>query len=346
MGAVKRGAGKVMNALGNTRVGQAVKRGYETVRSTVNKGKARVEQWQKDRAAKQNAGKTPEQIAKEKQDRLDKARESVEKALAKGMKESLLRPYLWAVKTRYGLSTLTAEHNGPGKVKIFGQVNPTFDLWANSERVEVVNIVSPQETQTEVQHFFRAMSLKEFERLVVGQQLTVQTRPKKDGSPSTEGKGENFITTQVGYSLDLANRQTSEVPLRDYNYSVLVDIEVTSGALDAIATNQQSGRIEEGSVGKYLQHPDARPPQGASEPPLRSGRGFLVIKIEKNPGTTQEGALNFGIVSKDTSIPTDPINLVNAAIRKITVIGGIVARSGVVSPEFIQTISSQKRSNS
>ncbi len=123
-GVVKRGAGKVMHALGNTRVGQAVKRGYETVRNTMNKGKARVEQWQKDRAAKKNAGKTPEQIAKEKHDKLQKAvtaiRPSLLSMLEKGSPKLLLNARLAFWKMRYGLTSLAVEGR-----QVTARVNPS-----------------------------------------------------------------------------------------------------------------------------------------------------------------------------------------------------------------------------
>ncbi|MBA2681553.1 MAG: hypothetical protein H0U76_24535, partial [Ktedonobacteraceae bacterium] len=110
-------------ALGNTRVGQAVKRGYETVRNTMNKGKARVEQWQKDREAKQNAGKTPEEIAKEKQDKLDKAVAAIQPAvigmLQKGAPSLLLNARLAFWRARYGLSSLSVENK-----QIIAKVNP------------------------------------------------------------------------------------------------------------------------------------------------------------------------------------------------------------------------------
>ncbi|MBA2677265.1 MAG: hypothetical protein H0U76_02535 [Ktedonobacteraceae bacterium] len=59
VGAVKHGAGKVMHTLGNTKVGQVVKRGYERVTTTVNNG-------HKDRADKKNTGKTDDEIKKRK----------------------------------------------------------------------------------------------------------------------------------------------------------------------------------------------------------------------------------------------------------------------------------------
>ncbi len=128
VGAVKRGAGRVMHALGNTKVGQVVKRGYETVRNTVNKGKARVEQWQKDREAKKNAGKTPEQIEQEKQDKLKKAGDSIspqlQQLLAKGVNSLYLRVRLGFWKLRYGLTDLTWEKGGD----IVAKVNPTLVL--------------------------------------------------------------------------------------------------------------------------------------------------------------------------------------------------------------------------
>ncbi len=130
VGAVKRGAGTVLHALGNTRVGQAVKRGYETVRNTVNKGKARIEQWQKDRAAKKNVGKTPEEIAKEKQDKLDKAvaaiRPTLLGMLQKGSSALVLNARLAFWRMRYGLASLSVV--GGDSFQIIAKVNPEREV--------------------------------------------------------------------------------------------------------------------------------------------------------------------------------------------------------------------------
>ncbi len=129
VGAVKRGAGQVMHALGNTRVGQAVKQGYNTVRNTVNKGKARVEQWQKDREAKKNAGKTPEEIAKEKQDKLDKAVAAIQPAvtgmLQKGVPSLILKARLLAWRVQHRLTSLAIENN-----QIVAKINPQANVAA------------------------------------------------------------------------------------------------------------------------------------------------------------------------------------------------------------------------
>ncbi|MDQ2809092.1 MAG: hypothetical protein M3Z04_19635, partial [Chloroflexota bacterium] len=130
VGAVKRGAGKVMHALGNTRVGQAVKRGYETVRNTVNKGKARVEQWQQDRAAKQNAGKTEDEIKKEKEAKLHNAviaiRPKAEALMAKGVSGLRLRAQLAIWRIQHGLSALSI--TGGDTFKIMAKVNPEEEV--------------------------------------------------------------------------------------------------------------------------------------------------------------------------------------------------------------------------
>ncbi len=144
-GAVKRGAGKVMHALGNTRVGQVVKQGYNTVRNTVNKGKAHVEQWQKDRAAKKNAGKTPEEIAQEKQDRLDKAGDAIkpqlQQLLSGGTNKLYLMARLFFWKVRYGLSALTLQSSG----EIIAKVNPELTVGRGKKlsAEELGRILSP-----------------------------------------------------------------------------------------------------------------------------------------------------------------------------------------------------------
>ncbi|MBA2677270.1 MAG: hypothetical protein H0U76_02560, partial [Ktedonobacteraceae bacterium] len=145
VGAVKRGAGRVMHALGNTKVGQVVKRGYETVRNTVNKGKARVEQWERDREAKKNAGKTPEQIAKEKQDKLQKAvngiRPKVEALLRWGVPKAVLKGALATMRLGYGLTSLGLQAEDSKRTQIMAKVNPE-DVVSQVVEADHVTILS------------------------------------------------------------------------------------------------------------------------------------------------------------------------------------------------------------
>lgn len=79
---------------------------------------------QKDREAKKNAGKTPEEIAKEKQDKLDKAvtaiRPAIVSMLAKGVPNLLLTARMAFWKMRYGLTSLSLEGE-----EVVAKVNPS-----------------------------------------------------------------------------------------------------------------------------------------------------------------------------------------------------------------------------
>ena len=120
-GKVKQGAGKVVKAIANSRAGKAVG-------NLVNKGKARYQQWKQKREDKKNAGKTPQQIEQEKQQRLDKAVAAIQPKVAAllrwGVPKLVLKGALAAMRVAYRLTSLGLANEDAEETQLVAKVNP------------------------------------------------------------------------------------------------------------------------------------------------------------------------------------------------------------------------------
>jgi len=267
------------------------------------------------------------------EERLKKAQEQLKIKLAKGIKGIHLKAYLLMLKAKYRLSVLKVENAGTEKAKIIGKINPEFEEWA--EKIPIVTKKpNPDDAKKGVVTFVRTMGIKELNRVINSQQLNPKVKVKKSGE--REGKGEFCLTTNKEYSQHLIEQQTDRGmnKAEDYDYAVMVEIEMTAGAMEEMLQDPKYGRTAE-NMEKLV--PDM-PKHGSGE------RGVIAIKLESNQVTkhrktkdtlvlnfhaekiveTPEGyVINYVILSQNPDDKDDPIKKVNASIRSIKVIGGL-----------------------
>jgi hypothetical protein len=257
----------------------------------------------------------------EAEERLKKAQEELREKLNKGIKGLQLKAYLLWLRAKYRLRSLTVENAGKDKVKIVGKINPEFEEWA--DKIPIVDKeINPEDAKKGVERFFRVMSINELRGIQSGQQLNVRVNEKG------EGKKEFCIAKNKEYSKDLVTRQADEgkVKAEDYDYSVMVEIEMTAGAMDQLLQDPRYGRTSK----------DTATLLPGMQVHQKRERGVIVLKMESNRTTKRESpggfVINYVILSKTPADPEDPINKVNSSIRRISVVGGI---AGLVTPEAL-----------
>jgi Skp family chaperone for outer membrane proteins len=179
---------------------------------------------------------------REAEERSKKAQQELKGKLAKGIKGIQLKAYLLWLKAKYHLRTLKVENAGTDKVKIVGKINPEFEEWA--EKISIVDKEpKPEYVKKGVVSFFRVMSIKELQRSQKNQQLNVKVNAK-----TREGKGEFCLTQNKEYSQDLVTRQRKQQRAEDYDYSVMVEIEMTADAMEELLQDPRYGRTAENAT--------------------------------------------------------------------------------------------------
>lgn len=257
----------------------------------------------------------------EAEQRLKRAQEELRGKLNKGIKGLQLKAYLLWLRAKYRLRSLTVENAGTDKVKIVGKINPEFEEWA--DKIPIVDKEpKPEDVKGKVVSFFRAMSITELQKIQKSQQLSVKVEEK-----SGEGKGEFCLTQNKEYSKDLITRKKNkDRGKKGYEYAVMVEIEMDDGAMQELLQDPRYGRTAENAENRF---PGMERHQSGE-------RGVIVLKLESNRTTKTETSdgfvINYVILSKNPANPEDPINKVNACIRRISVIGGI---AGLVTPESL-----------
>jgi hypothetical protein len=255
---------------------------------------------------------------REAQERLKKAETELKAKLAKGMTGIRLKAYLALLKAKYRLKVLKVDQSGKNKVKIFGKVNPEFEVMAEVIRDDTQDEGIPDNQASKLEVLFRAMNLQELTALREFKVLT--TRKDKKGKP----QGQPFITTNEEYSKKLMHRkwedgdkQKDEGTKKMYEY--LVRIEFRPGT-EAMLQDPQYARVEGSNLATRRRFPKK---QTGIPDRAKGERGIVVLKMEPlYENQAEPRILNYGITPKDFSAD-DPLQKLNAQIVRITVIGRI-----------------------
>jgi hypothetical protein len=253
---------------------------------------------------------------REAEERLKKAEADLKAKLAKGMTGIRLKAYLLWLKAKYRLSVLKLEQQGQNKVKIFGKVNPEFEVMAEVIRDDTQDEGVPENQANKLEVLFRAMSLEEL--MALRQFKVLSPRTNKRGEPI----GQPFITINGEYSKKLMQRkweegQKEKNESKKKMYEYLVQIEVNPGT-EAMLQDPVHARVEKSNLAtrrRFPKKPTRIPDRGKNE------RGIVVLKMEPLYENRDEPrVLNYGITPKTFSA-NDPLQMFNAQIVKITVIG-------------------------
>jgi uncharacterized membrane-anchored protein YhcB (DUF1043 family) len=248
---------------------------------------------------------------------LGKARKEVKLLLGKDVvKKKKFDKELKKIKKKYDLQKLEVVQKGKD-YEIFGKINPEYRDYA--EKVTVVSKETLEAQQeSELETFFRAVSLKELAKLQRGENLKPRTH--KDGSQ----KGEFGLTTNKEYTVnniiysDSNKNKRGKLRQADAakaNYVVLLEIRVKKGTQEMLKEKygrKQSGEQENHALTEHL------PVHGASE------KNYITMKVERIKGGGEN--VNYMITSKspDDLQPDDPLYDINASIVDIKIIGGII----------------------
>lgn len=267
-----------------------------------------------------------------KQRRIDAAQRSVHQALDRGVRGVRLLGLLAGVKARFGLRTLKVEAQGDRRVRIVGELNPVFEEFAN--KVPVVDKSGGADTPAstaEVERVFRSMSLVELARVHKGQGFSIkQSKGRATGEPG--------VSAESVYAIHHINKQTVQPSADKYDYAVLVEYEFerggiaeimhgTHGAMDLGTANKLEvdgeGAIETRGGRKWFVFAQKRPNLPLELPVYEGGRNKLVFKLERAHRPEGGHAENYLVISKRPEEADDVATLVNAKIRKISVVGGV-----------------------
>jgi hypothetical protein len=280
--------------------------------------------------------------------------QSVNSALERGITGLRLRLLLSYLKLRYRMQELRVEPQGERSARVFGQINPTFELFA--EKIPIVS--GPEgDVKPAVERAFRAMSLAELRSVNVGQTFSFQV--KRGGA----GKGEPGVATEFVYAKHyVEGKQKDQKEAKHYDYAVVVEIEFEQGAL-ADLMKSELGAMDEGTArrleitgkGQIVERgtggsrrrvfafaPGEQPPHLPAEVPIYEGgrRNRIVYKIEPSHQPGGGDTENYLVISKRPDDPADVANQVRGRIVAISVLGGV---AGQVTPESIQALLSGGR---
>ncbi|MEV7043531.1 hypothetical protein [Amycolatopsis sp. NPDC051061] len=275
--------------------------------------------------------------------RLAAARKAVHGALEKGIKGIRLRALLTGIRIRYGLRVLRIEDQGPTKAKIVGEINPTFEEFA--EKIPVVDKTEEGDDSSQLEGTFRAMSLRALLRMQKNQNIGI----KKDDKGAA--KGEPGISEDALYATHYIERK--QKPQRDvskYNYAVLVEIEFAPGGLSEIMhsplgaidggtankleSEDEGAIVDRGRAGKYFVFHTKRSDLPKELQVYEGGRNKLVFKLERSHQKDVPAVANYLIISKLPDDPEDVATKVSAKIRRISVLGGV---QGQVTADLVRS---------
>ena len=262
--------------------------------------------------------------------RLEEARRRVRSALEKGVVGLRLRALLTGIKVRYRLRDLRVEGQGATRAKIIGSINPAFQEFA--EGVVAADLTRGDDSE-ELESVFRAMSIGSLVRMAVGKKIHISVTPKG------EGRREPGVSKDVFYAIGAVEnkKQKAQADINKYSHAVVVRIDFVAGAISDIMHGPQ-GAIDEGTAthlvtkgegvidgGVFVFH--AKRPNLPKQLPIKSGpaRDKLVYKLERQRKDRSRSE-NYLVMSKEPDNPQDVAFLLNAKIRKITVIGGIAGQ--------------------
>jgi hypothetical protein len=231
------------------------------------------------------------------------------------------------IESKYLLEELTLEFDGENKAHVHGKVNPEEEGSKINDFFEVVrndfqNGSRSEDESGELYSLFRTVSAEELEAMRKEKKLTIRVHEKdnkkrkvKKGDP----KGQPFLSTDAEYSkklmkrkYELGKKENDETVKKMYEYLVQIDfIQGTKNALQ----DPETARYEKGDTftkNAFRGH-KAR---GKNE------RGIIVLKLEPKAESGNEKVLNYGITPKNWDL-TDPLQVINFRIAKITVIAKI-----------------------
>ncbi|KOY86948.1 hypothetical protein AD998_13045 [bacterium 336/3] len=326
--------------IGLGKVGDAIKKVIQKVRQPIEKVVDKVVKWIADKAKKlfkkvkglfgKNDKKkekdkdNQEHIDKSPVERLTLAKESLYKELRHNLyTPENVQPFLDRLKKKYSIKRLEIRKVGDNKAVLFGEINPTIEDFIEVIRDDFADGVQEiDDNSEELYSLFRAMTIEELDAMRISKKLTIRTHEKdnkkkkvKKGDP----KGQPFLTTDAEYSKklmkrkwELGEKEGNEATKKMYEY--LVQIDFIKGT-EEILQDTNIARYERGdtSTKNAFRKHEARKPDE---------RGIIVLKLEPKAETGNEKVLNYGITPKNWS-ETDPLQIVNARIAKITVIARI-----------------------
>ncbi len=191
-----------------------------------------------------------------------------------------------------------------------------FEVMAEIIRDDTQDKGIPDHQATKLEVFFRTMSLEEL--IALRQFKVLIPRRSKGGEPI----GQPFITKDAEYSKKLmqrkweeGNKENNESKKKMYEY--LVQIEVKLGT-EAMLQDPGYARVEKSNLATRRRFPKK---QTGIPDRAKNERGIVVLKMEPLYENSDEPrVLNYGIIPQSFS-NTDPLQMLNAQIVKITVIG-------------------------
>ncbi|MBM7773837.1 Skp family chaperone for outer membrane proteins [Actinokineospora baliensis] len=263
--------------------------------------------------------------------RLDAARKTVERALEKGVRGIRLKAVLAGIKVRYGLRDLRVEDQG-GKAKIVGEVNPTFELFA--DKIPLIDRTVEGDDSEALMSTFRSMSLRSVLRIFKGQNLGI----KKDDQGRARGEpgfSENYL-----YAVHYVERkQKDQRDISKYHYAVMIEIEFAAGGLaelmhgshgamdhgtaNKLENDGEGVIVDRGKPGRFFVFHEKRPELPKEILIYDGGRNKLVFKLERSHQPGVSAVANYLVISKESDDEQDVATKVNAYIRRVSVIGGV-----------------------
>jgi hypothetical protein len=278
----------------------------------VEKGKSLLGKGKDDKESKDEKGKANKQG--EPQERVDKAENELKNKLNKEvLKKTDLESYLSELKKKHDLNILELQEQGEDKVRIFGKINPEFKFYPRKIPIIDRSAEKPH-AQSEIETFFRAMTIEELRRIIKGQQLNYKLNNK--GQPSAE----YGLTTNPNYSVNnLIGKQKNQLNPENYDYSVLVEIEVEPGTQQYLKENY-GRRANQDNTPEEISHLEVH----------SGGRGVVVLKMEDIKGDQSEKGeenINYLILSQNPDSENDPFFQLNSRIIAVRVVGGVIPPS-------------------
>jgi hypothetical protein len=220
------------------------------------------------------------------------------------------------IRSRFDMTKLEVQQKG-SDYEIYGKINPEY-----KDYVEKVTILSKKSIETEqegeLESFFRAISIKELEKIKKGGLI----KPRSNDDDSQ--KGEFGLTTNKEYAVNNivysksnknVNGKLPQANAKDAKYVVIIEIRVPKGTQESL--KDKYGRKQRG---QQESHPltETLPVLGENE------KNVITMKVETVKGGGEN--INFMITSKSPGEISegDPLFDINNAIVDIKIIGGII----------------------